>query len=53
MEVKNEMDTHRCLWTFSIGALNVRSEYDGRDLEELKKRFNEMLRNMIKNLERR
>ncbi len=53
MEVKNSSDTHHCLWTFSVGAANVRLEYDGQDLEELKKRFNEMLRKMIKYLERR
>ena len=53
VEVKNNADSHHCLWGFSIGSPRFRSEYDGRDLEELKKRFNEMLRNMIKNLERR
>ena len=53
IEVKNNADSHHCLWGFSIGSPRFRSEYDGRDLEELKKRFNEMLRKMIKNLERR
>ena len=53
IEVKNNADSHHCLWGFSIGSPRFRSEYAGRDLEELKKRFNEMLRKMIKNLERR
>lgn len=52
MEVENDAGVHQCLWAFSIGALNARLEYDGRDLEELKKRFNELIRKMIKNLER-
>ena len=53
IEVKNEMDTEQCLWTFSIVALSIRSKYVGQDLEDLKKQFNEILREMIKDLERR
>ena len=53
IEVKNNADSHHCLWSFSIGSPRFRSEYDGRDLEDLKRQFNETLRKMIKNLDRR
>ena len=53
MEVKNSTDRRHCKWTFSIGALNVRMEHEGRDLEDIKKEFNELIRKMIISLERR
>ena len=53
IEVKNSADVHQCRWIFLIGTPNVRFEYDGRDLEDLKKRFNDLLRQMIENLERK
>ena len=53
IEVKNSTDRRHCMWTFSIGALNVRMEHEGRDLEDLKRLFNELVRKMIKGLEQR
>ena len=50
MVVANTAEAQRCLWTFSIGALNVQFEYDGQDLEDLKRRFNQLLRELIKGL---
>lgn len=53
IEVKNETDAHNCQWTFSIGARNIHLKYSGQDLEEIKKRFNEIIRKMMKHLEQR
>ena len=51
IQVTNDIDAHHCHWTFSTGTPNVRLEYDGRELEEIKKRFNEIIRKMMKHLE--
>lgn len=51
IQVTNDIDAHQCHWTFSTGSPNVRLEYDGRELEEIKKRFNEIIRKMMKHLE--
>ena len=51
--VENSTDAHRSLWTFSVGTSNVRLEYKGRDLEDLKKQFNKLLRKMMDDLEQR
>ena len=53
IEVKNETDPYSCYWTFSIGARNFHLTYSGQDLDEIKKRFNEIVREMMKHLERR
>ena len=53
IEVKNETDRYSCHWTFSIGARSVHLKYSGKDLDEIKKRFNEIIREMMKYLERR
>lgn len=53
IEVKNETDAHNCQWIFSIGARNMHLKYSGQDLEETKKRFNEIIREMMKHLEQR
>ncbi len=50
IQVRNTADAHHCKWTFSIGGQGGLLEYDGRDLEELKKRSNEVIRRMMKRL---
>ena len=49
MEIYNEMDSNSCVWKFSDDFKNE-IIYTGRDLEELKKTFNEVIRCMMKNL---
>ena len=53
IEVKNETDPRNCYWTFSIGAQSVNLKYSGKELEEIKKRFNEIIREMMVHLELR
>ena len=48
LEVRNEVDSNRCVWKFYSSALNYDKEYTGQDLEVLKKIVNEMIRQMIK-----
>lgn len=50
IQIDNSADAHRLQWSFSAGQ--VRQGYKGRDLDEIKKRFNEMLRKMMQHLER-
>ena len=54
LKIENTTDASNCVWNFSAGlsALNsiYEKEYTGRDLELLKKMFNEMIRRMMKNL---
>ena len=50
VSVENETNVDRSLWTFSIGALDVRWEHHGRDLEGLKPQFNRALRTLMKAL---
>ena len=51
VQVENDTNVDRSLWTFSIGLLSVRWEYDGRDLEDLKLQFNRALRTLMKALD--
>ena len=51
INVNNSVDSQQCLWTFSIGILDVQIEHEGRDLEDLKKHFNDLLRTMMKKLQ--
>ena len=48
--IGNNVDAHNCRWTFASIYLQTRIDYDGRDLEDLKKHFNELLRKMMDNL---
>ena len=61
LEIQNKIDPNGCVWSFSVHSgrrhssgrgLSVKKiyekEYTGRDLESLKKTFNEMLRCMMK-----
>ena len=51
IKIQNNVSEPRCQWTFSVARVHL--EYDGRDLEEIKKRFNEMIRKMMNDLEQR
>ena len=53
IEVTNETNAYSCHWTFSIGARSFHLKYSGHDLNEIKKRFNEIIREMMKHLDRR
>ena len=50
IEIDNSADSYHDQWSFSVGQ--AREEYKGRDLDEIKKRFNETLRKMMQQLER-
>ena len=55
LEIENAADASNCVWNFSAGisiadSSIYKKEYTGRDLELLKKMFNEMIRRMMKNL---
>ena len=50
IEVKNNVNAQGNWWMFSIMTQNIHLEYDGHDLDELRKRFNEILRTMMRNL---
>ena len=55
LEIENEVDSSSCVWNFSAGISMANSsiykkEYTERDLEVLKKMFNEMIRRLMKNL---
>ena len=50
IQVENDTNVDRCRWTFSIGALSVRREYHGRDLEDLERQFNQLLRGLMTTL---
>ena len=50
IQVENNTNVDRCRWTFSIGALSVRREHHGRDLEDLKRQFNQLLRGLMTTL---
>ena len=45
--VVNRMDANCCRWTFSCDTPELQWEFEGRDLDELKRHFNRLLRNMM------
>ena len=53
LRVTNSADAHRCLWTFLVDGPYSKWEHEGRDLEVLKKHFNELLRKIIQELEQK
>ena len=53
VRIRNYIDAHHCQWTFSIDVLGVELNHEGRDLEALKRQFNEFLRRMMKELKQR
>ena len=50
IEIENTASARRCQWNFSVRGTHL--EYDGRDLEEIKKRLNEIMRKMMDDLKR-
>ena len=50
IKVKNNVDAQGSWWMFSIATQNIHLKYDGQDPDELKKRFNEIIRTMMRNL---
>ena len=51
--IQNTTDKSGSTWAFFTNVSRERIEYEGRDLEELKKRFNAMLRIMMQELQRK
>ena len=47
IRVNNSIDAHHCKWYLSSSTPRVRWEHEGRDLDELKRQFNRLLRNMM------
>ena len=45
--IENSTDAHQCKWQFSSNAVDTHWEYEGRDLEELQRQFNQLLRELI------
>lgn len=50
IQVESNTNADRSRWTFSIGALSVRREHHGQDLEDLKRQFNQLLRRLMTTL---
>ena len=54
LKIKSETDSNNCTWefsgTFTRTRLSIDESYTGRDLYELKKTFNELLRRMMRML---
>ena len=53
ISVENSVVAHRSQWTFASYNLDFQLEYEGRDLEDIKKQFNELLRAMMEKLQQR
>ena len=49
--IENSCDTNHCKWEFRSQTPYKRWEHEGRDLEELKRLYNEILREMMKALD--
>ena len=48
--VENSTDAHQCRWRFSSDTTAVRWDYEGRKLEDLKRQFNRLLRELMNTL---
>ena len=48
MRIVSRADAQDSRWTFSIDTANVRWDHRGRDLDELKRQFNQLLREPMK-----
>ena len=48
MRIVSRADAQDSRWTFSIDTANVRWDHRGRDLDELKRQFNQLLRELMK-----
>ena len=47
LAVENDTDASQCKWRFSIAKLRVSWEHEGRDLQDLKRHFNRLLRELM------
>ncbi len=45
--VVSDTDANKCLWTFSCLKPDIQMEHEGRNLDDLKRQFNRLLRNMM------
>ena len=52
LRFENNTDVHQCKWRISSETLRVRWEHEGQDLDELKRLFNQLLRELMKYLDR-
>ena len=51
LRVENNTDANQCAWRFSSDTPWIRQEHQGRELDELKRQFNRLLREMMKALD--
>lgn len=51
IRIENTADRSDGFWKFSVNPGQVSLQYDGRDLEDLKKKFNELLRAIMQDLQ--
>ena len=51
--IVSDTDANQCRWTLSCSKPNIRLEHEGEDLDELKRQFNRLLRNMMEYLDPR
>ena len=51
MRIVNNNDAQVSRWTLSIDTASVHREHEGRDLDELKRQFNKLLRVLMKALQ--
>ena len=51
MRIENKTDANQCAWRYSSDTPPLRWEYFDRDLDELKRQFNRLLREMMKALD--
>lgn len=48
LRVENNTDAHRCRWQFYSEVLGIQRNYEGRDLDDLKRLYNDLLRELMK-----
>ncbi len=51
IRIANKTDANQCAWSFLSDTPPLQREYRGRDLDELKRYFNQLLREMMKALD--
>lgn len=51
LRVENNTDAHRCRWQFYSEVLGVQRSHEGRNLDDLKRQFNQLLREMMRYLD--
>ncbi len=51
LRVENNTDAHRCRWQFYSEVLRVQRKHEGREVDDLKRLFNQLLREMMNYLD--